>query len=135
MFYVDVLGLSLLYTESDVPSEMLPQLNRLLGWPDGGPTRFRFFQAGEARQGWIALFEVASATARGSISQAGPMHVGEACLVLFHEDLDALLPNLVASGCQIVGPPEILVMGAHRQREVIFRNQDLTLFNIIERQT
>ncbi len=63
------------------------------------------------------------------------MNVGEACLVLFHEDLNALLPKLIASGCQMVGPPETLVMGEHRQREVIFRNQDLTLFNIIERLT
>ena len=133
-FYTDVLGLSLLYTEDDVPSEMLPQLNRLLGWPNGGPMRFRFFAAGEARQGWIALFEVASGLERNSVSRSGPMNVGEACLVLFHEHLDDVLSKLTAHGCEIVGGPETLVMGANRQREVIFRNRDMTLFNIIERQ-
>ncbi len=133
-FYTEVLGLSLLYTESNVSPEMLPQLNRLLGWPDGGLHRFRFFCAGDTRQGWIALFEVASATKLGSVSKAGPMNVGEACLVLFHENLDVLLPALAEYGCHILGSPETLVMGEHRQREIVFRNRDLTLFNIIERQ-
>ena len=133
-FYSDVLGMTLLYTEAHTTAEILPQLVRLLGLPSEGVMRFRFYRSAEPGDGGlVALFEVTPAPPPVQIAAPERMSVGEACLVFFHPDLEALMAALVADGCRVVGPVEILLAPQGAQREAIVRNRDGTLFNFIER--
>ena len=132
-FYSEVLGLEPYFDELDLDPALMPVLIGFMGYSDDRRMRCRFLRSGATMEGMVALFEVTPKPKAIVISDPNVVHLGEACLVFFHPDLDELLPRIEAAGCIIVGPPRALHLPTHEQREMIFRNPDGTLFNIIER--
>lgn len=132
-FYTDVLGMSLFMDETDLDTALMPMLVGFMGYEPTRQMRFRFLRSGDTREGMVALFEIKPTPESIRIARPEVMNLGEACLVFFHGDLDDLLARAVGAGCTVVGAPEALRLPTHEQREMIFRNPDGTLFNIIER--
>jgi catechol 2,3-dioxygenase-like lactoylglutathione lyase family enzyme len=130
-FYVDVLGLTETFLQSEVSGG---NIHALMGMPPGGTTRICILKTpGTPAYGMVGLFEVRN-PAPLRLDYGGPgARIGEICLVFYCNDLDPVMREIDARGLVVVAPPTALeVRGRVKQREMTFRGPDGEKINLIE---
>ena len=83
----------------------------------------------------VALFQETGQTLTRAHKTQGMVNIGEGVLVFHRLDLDAMAARLAALGHAFISRPERLVDTPQRRtgREVILRDPDGVLINVIER--
>lgn len=130
-FYEKVLGLREVYIDVELTEG---NTWKLLGQPEGAGCHAVILKAPGEAMGMVGLFELKEAappsTRRPDGSRA---HLGEGCMVFYCQDLDPVVEALEAGGHTILSPPEpFQVDGRVKQREMIFRDPDGMMINLIE---
>ena len=128
-FYREVLELTEPYYEGTLDD---PTACQLLGIPAGSVARALILKVAGQTMGMVGLFEIAEPPPAVARSFPGA-HVGETCLVFYCADLDPVHDRLRARGDTILSPPVPLVVdGRSKQREMVFRDPDGVMINLIE---
>lgn len=130
-FYEDVLGLKEVYLDVELTEG---NTWKLLGQPEGSGCHAVILKAPGPSMGMVGLFELKEDAPPEVAKPAGTRaHVGEGCMVFYCQDLDPVLVALEAGGHDILSPPEpFQVRGYTKQREMIFRDPDGMMINLIE---
>ena len=129
-FYSDLLGLKEVFFEGELSEG---NTHALLGVPASTRLRAVILKAPGPAYGMVGLFELAEPTPPTVTRQSDAAHVGDATLVFYCDKLDPVYEQLVTGGHTVISPPVNLVIGDFvKQREMIFRDPDGVLLNLIE---
>jgi catechol 2,3-dioxygenase-like lactoylglutathione lyase family enzyme len=129
-FYTDLLGLPEVFFEGELSQG---NTHVLLGVPASTRVRAVILKAPGPAYGMVGLFELAEPIPPSVTRQSSAAHVGDVTLVFYCDDLDPVHERLRRGGHTIVSPPVNLVIGDFvKQREMIFRDPDGVLINLIE---
>ena len=130
-FYKDILDLDDVFVEGEVHGGNMWEV---LGVPATTVTRLCVLKRpGQPEFGMVGLFELTNPQPRPVERSVTGMNVGELTLVFYCDDLDAVTAKLEAGGHVIVSPAMPLrIRGYVKQREMIFRDPDGALINLIE---
>ena len=129
-FYGELLGLDEVFFEGELSEG---NTHALLGVPASTRLRAVILKAPGPAYGMVGLFELTEPAPAPVTRQGSAAHVGDVTLVFYCADLDPVHQQLVADGHTIISPPVNLVIGDFvKQREMIFRDPDGVLVNLIE---
>lgn len=129
-FYGEVLGLRDVFLEGELSDG---NIHEVLGVAEGTHTRAAILKVPGPAIGMVGLFELSNPKPPpASLEPQGP-NLGEACMVFYCDDLDPVLHKLRQGNHTIVAPPLALRIGGYvKQREMIFRDPDGVMINLIE---
>ena len=130
-FYETVLGMREVYIDVDLSDG---NAWKLLGQPEGSGCHAVILKVPGPAMGMVGLFELQEDPAPAIERPAGSRaHVGEGCMVFYCQDLDPVVAELEAGGHEILSRPEpFQARGRVKQREMIFRDPDGMMINLIE---
>ena len=130
-FYEDVLGYDDVFVEGEISEGNVWEV---LAVPQSTVTRACVLKRrGQPEYGMVGLFELTNPTPPTVERPAAGMNVGEMCTVFYCDDLDDVTVKLESGGHTIVSPAAPLrIRGFVKQREMIFRDPDGALINLIE---
>lgn len=130
-FYKEILDLDEVFVEGELDGGNAWEV---LAVPQSTKTRACVLKRpGQPEFGMVGLFELTNPQPEEVIRPATGMNRGEMCMVFYCDDLDAVTAKLEAGGHTIVSPAAPLRMrGYVKQREMIFRDPDGALINLIE---
>jgi catechol 2,3-dioxygenase-like lactoylglutathione lyase family enzyme len=130
-FYKEILELDDVFVEGEVKDGNMPEV---LAVPDTTVTRICVLKRpGYPEFGMVGLFELTNPQPQAVARPATGMNRGELCMVFYCDDLDPVTEKLKAGGHVIVSPAMPLrLRGYVKQREMIFRDPDGALINLIE---
>ncbi len=128
-FYQDILDLDEVFVEGELSEGNIWQV---LAAPETTVTRACILKRpGQPEYGMVGLFELTNPEPVQRVSNG--MNRGELCMVFYCDDLDTVTEKLNAGGHTIVSPAMPLrIRGYVKQREMIFRDPDGALINLIE---
>jgi catechol 2,3-dioxygenase-like lactoylglutathione lyase family enzyme len=131
-FYEEMFGLSEVYAQGELSHDAGA---KLLGMPGTVKIRYRILKAEKnLNRGMVGLFELTNPRPPTVEKQRKSVNVGDACLVFYCADLDAVYRKLVAGGHMVLCPPTHLqVTAAKGQPEMTFFDPDGVLINLIQR--
>ncbi|MBM3514572.1 MAG: VOC family protein [Alphaproteobacteria bacterium] len=138
-FYRDILGLNGIYAEGELTH---PAGAKLIGMPVGARVRYRIVKAEGPNRGMVGLFEISNPSPPGMTKRRDGVNVGEAVMVFYCDDTEAVHKRLIAGNHTVVCPPTVLevrpkagVIGAEgrSQPEMVFADPDGMLINLIQR--
>ncbi len=130
-FYRDVFHITDIFGEGDLPQE---SIRTLLGIPKDSHVQYRIFQAEAHNKGMIGLFQVSSPTPPVLERDLKKVHLGEGCMVFYCADLDPVLERLREWDVVVIAEPTYFKFNETiGQREMVFRDIDGMLINLIER--
>ena len=129
-FYEDVLGLEEVFLEGELSDG---NIHDVLGVAEGTKTRAVILKVPGPAFGMVGLFELSNpAPPRFAIDHNAP-NIGEMSMVFYCDDLNPVFARLQEDGHTIVAPPLALRRsGFVKQREMIFRDPDGAMINLIE---
>jgi catechol 2,3-dioxygenase-like lactoylglutathione lyase family enzyme len=130
-FYRDLLDLDDVFVEGEVSEGNMWEV---LAVPRSTVTRACVLKRpGQPEFGMVGLFELTDPRPPAIVRPAAGMNIGETCIVFYCDDLDAVTEKLESGGHTIVSPAMPLrLRGRIKQREMIFRDPDGVLVNLIE---
>ena len=130
-FYETVLGWTEVYIDVDLTEGNAWQL---LGQPQGAGCHALILKAPGDPMGMVGLFQLKEEYPPAVHRPQGPRaHIGEGCMVFYCKDLDPVVAALEAGGHEILSPPVAFQVGdREKQREMIFRDPDGMMINLIE---
>lgn len=130
-FYKDILDLDEAFVEGEVSGGNMWEV---LAVPETTATRLCVLKrAGQPEYGMVGLFELTNPQPDAVERPSTGMNRGELCMVFYCDDLEAVTAKLEAGGHTIVSPAMPLrLRGYVKQREMIFRDPDGALINLIE---
>ena len=130
-FYKEMLDLDDIFVEGEARGGNMWEV---LGVPETTATRLCVLKRpGQPEFGMVGLFELTNPQPAPVERPATGMNLGEIALVFYCDDLDAVTAKLAAGGHVIVSPAMPLrIRGYVKQREMVFRDPDGTLINLIE---
>lgn len=130
-FYEDILGLDEVFVEGEVSDGNMADV---LAVPASTVTRACVLKRkDQPAYGMVGLFELTNPQPEPVSRPSTGMNRGEMCMVFYCDDLDAVTVKLEAGGHTIVSPAMPLrLRGYVKQREMIFRDPDGALVNLIE---
>lgn len=130
-FYEDVLGYDDVFVEGELSEGNVWEV---LAVPQSTVTRACILKRkGQPEYGMVGLFELTNPTPPSVTRPSDGMNIGEMCSVFYCDDLDTVTAKLKAGGHTIVSPAASLrIRGYVKQREMIFRDPDGALINLIE---
>jgi catechol 2,3-dioxygenase-like lactoylglutathione lyase family enzyme len=129
-FYTGLLGLTEVFFEGELSEG---NTHVLLGVPASTRIRAIILKAPGPAYGMVGLFELTEPTPAPVQRPSSAAHVGDVTLVFYCDQLDPVFESLKRDGHTIISPPVNLVIGDFvKQREMIFRDPDGVLINLIE---
>jgi catechol 2,3-dioxygenase-like lactoylglutathione lyase family enzyme len=130
-FYETVLGMREVYIDVELSTG---NTWKLLGQPEGSGCHALILKAEGDPMGMVGLFELKENSPPAVDRPAGARaHIGEGCMVFYCQDLDPVVDALKSGGHEILSPPEPFRVGDEvKQREMIFRDPDGMMINLIE---
>lgn len=129
-FYGEVLGLTKVFFEGDLSEGNAHELLRV---PASTHTRARILMTGDQGVGMVGLFELREPSPPATTKDPATSNLGETCLVFYCADLDLVVARLDAGGHRILSRPTRFRVGEQtKQREMIFRDPDGVMINLIE---
>ena len=130
-FYKEILELDDVFVEAEVADGNMAEV---LAVPETTTTRVCVLKRpGYPEFGMVGLFELKNPQPQAITRPATGMNRGELCMVFYCDDLDPVTEKLNAGGHVIVSPAMPLrLRGYVKQREMIFRDPDGALINLIE---
>jgi catechol 2,3-dioxygenase-like lactoylglutathione lyase family enzyme len=130
-FYKEILDLDEVFVDGQVSGGNMWEV---LGVPETTVTRLCVLKRpGQPEFGMVGLFELTQPQPAAVKRPAAGVNLGEITLVFYCDDLDAVTTKLEAAGHVIVSPAMPLRLHGHiKQREMIFRDPDGALINLIE---
>ena len=138
-FYGDILGLTGVYAEGELTHAAGA---KLLGMPPEARIRYKILKAEGPNRGMVGLFEVTGPSPPTMDKRRDGVSVGEALMVFYCDDTEAVHKKLLAGGHTIVCPPTFLEVkpregvikaDARGQPEMVFADPDGMLINLIQR--
>lgn len=138
-FYNNILGLTGVYAEGELTHAAGA---KLLGMPDTARIRYRILKADGPNRGMVGLFEVTNPSPPAMSKLRDSVNVGEAVMVFYCDDTEAVHKKLIEGGHTVVCPPTVLevrpksgVIGdeGRSQPEMVFADPDGMLINLIQR--
>lgn len=130
-FYEDILGLDDVFVEGELSEGNIAEV---LAVPESTHTRACILKRpGQPEYGMVGLFELTKPQPEPITRANTGMNRGEVCIVFYCDDLDVVTAKLEAGRHTIVSPAAPLrIRGFVKQREMIFRDPDGVLVNLIE---
>ena len=129
-FYENVLGLREVYFEGSLDH---PAGAQLLAMPEGTKIRAKILKAPGPAFGMVGLFELADPAPDSVRRNEASSNIGEMCQVYYCDDVGEVHDKLVEGGHTVVCPPTFLKVGNRTgQREMVFRDPDGAMINLIE---
>ncbi len=130
-FYEAILGLDDVFFEGELSEGNIADV---LAVPDSTHTRAAILKrSGQPEYGMVGLFELTNPQPRPITRPSEGMNLGAVCVVFYCDGLDMVTAKLEAGGHTIVSPASPLrIRGFVKQREMIFRDPDGVLVNLIE---
>ena len=129
-FYTELLGLDAVFFEGELSEG---NTHALLGLPAGTRLKAVILKAPGPAYGMVGLFELSDPKPATVQRQSSAAHIGDVTLVFYCADLDPVHNRLRDEGHTIISPPVNLVIGDFvKQREMIFRDPDDVMINLIE---
>ena len=129
-FYEEVLGLREVFLEGELSEG---NIHEVMGMPEGTHTRAVILKVSGPAVGMVGLFELSHPKPPPVSRDPERPNLGEACMVFYCDDLDAVMRKLQQGNHTIVAPPLALrIRGYVKQREMIFRDPDGAMINLIE---
>ena len=130
-FYKEILDLDEVFVEGTVSDGNMWEV---LAVPEKTVTRLCVLKRpGQPEFGMVGLFELTNPQPAAVTRPVTGMNLGEVTLVFYCDDLDVVTAKLEAGGHVIVSPAMPLrLRGYVKQREMIFRDPDGALINLIE---
>lgn len=130
-FYKEILELDDVFVEGEVDDGNMWEVLRV---PQTTVTRLCVLKrAGQPEFGMVGLFELSNPQPEPVQRPTTGMNRGELTMVFYCDDLDTITAKLVAGNHVIVSPAAPLrLRGYVKQREMIFRDPDGALINLIE---
>ncbi len=130
-FYKEILQLDDVFVEAEVTDGNMAEV---LAVPATTVTRVCVLKRpGYPEFGMVGLFELTNPQPEAVTRPATGMNRGEICMVFYCDDLDPVTEKLQTGGHVIVSPAMPLrLRGFVKQREMIFRDPDGALINLIE---
>lgn len=129
-FYNNVLGLSEVFYEGELSEG---NAHRLLVVPEGTLIRAVILKADGPAFGMVGLFELSDPKPVAIQKDINTTNIGDTCLVFYCKDLDPVTEKLKAGRHTILSEPTALeIDGYKKQREMIFRDPDGVMINLIE---
>ncbi len=129
-FYENILGLHEVYFEGALDH---PAGAQLLAMPEGTKIRAKILKAPGPAFGMVGLFELTDPEPSPVRRNDETSNVGEMCQVYYCDDVGEVYEKLVEGGHTIVCPPTFLKVGNRTgQREMVFRDPDGAMINLIE---
>jgi predicted enzyme related to lactoylglutathione lyase len=131
-FYKEMFDLTEVYAEGELTHEGGA---KLLGMPASTRTRYCILKAEkDLNRGMVGLFELTNPRPPKVEVQKKSVNVGQACLVFYCADLEAVTRKLKAGGHTILCPPTYLqVTPTKGQPEMTFFDPDGIMINLIQR--
>jgi len=131
-FYRNILGIAGTYAEGQLTH---PAGAQLIGMPVGATVKYRIIkQDGGPNRGMVGLFEITNPAPPTFTKRKEGVNIGEACLVFYCDDVEAVHQKLIAGGHTIVCPPlHLQVTASKGQPEMTFMDPDGVLVNLIQR--
>ena len=130
-FYEEILGWTEVYIDVELTEGNTWQL---LGQPEGAGCHAVILKAPGDPMGMVGLFELKEeAPPPVKRPEGARAHIGEGCMVFYCQDLDPVVAALESGGHEILSPPVAFEVGEYKkQREMIFRDPDGMMINLIE---
>ena len=129
-FYTDLLGIAEVFFEGELSEG---NTHVLLGVPASTRLRAVILKAPGPAYGMVGLFELSTPTPAPVRRSSNAANVGDVTLVFYCDQLDPVYEALKQGGHTIISPPLNLIIGDFvKQREMIFRDPDGVLINLIE---
>lgn len=129
-FYENILGLREVYFEGALDH---PAGAQLLAMPEGTKIRAKILKAPGPAFGMVGLFELTQPEPAPVNRDDQTSNVGEMCQVYYCDDIGEVYDKLVAGRHTVVCPPTFLKVGNRiGQREMVFRDPDGAMINLIE---
>lgn len=131
-FYQEALGLTV-WVEGEAGPDN-PTFARLLGMPPCH-VRYVILQSGDVAQGMVGLFEVRDpAPAEASVPTTAAVNRGEVVLVFHTGDVEAIHRHAVATGLDVLCPPQHLQIAdvGVDSLEMTLRDPNGVLVNLIQ---
>lgn len=130
-FYKDVLEFDDVFLEGEITEGNVWEV---LAVPQSTETRVCILKrSGYPEVGMVGLFELTNPQPESVQRTSVGMNRGEMCMVFYCDDLDVVTEKLEAGNHTIVSPAAPLRVGGYvKQREMIFRDPDGALINLIE---
>jgi len=130
-FYVDVLGLSEVYSEGAAQGG---NMHALIGAPDSVTTRVCVLKQPDfSAYGMVGLFEVTNPAPPRIERPSQGSNIGELCMVFYCSDLDELIRRARNHDHTVICDPVRLRVGGYiKQREMAMRGPDGEKINLIE---
>ena len=130
-FYETILGWTEVYIDVELTEGNTWQL---LGQPPGAGCHALILKAPGDPMGMVGLFQLKEdAPPKAQRPEGRRAHIGEGCMVFYCQDLDPVVAALQAGGHEILSPPVAFKVGDYeKQREMIFRDPDGMMINLIE---
>jgi catechol 2,3-dioxygenase-like lactoylglutathione lyase family enzyme len=101
--------------------------------PEGTKIRAKILKAPGPAFGMIGLFELADPKPNPVNRDNKTSNIGEMCQVYYCDDVGAVHDKLAQGGHTVVCPPTFLKVGNRSgQREMVFRDPDGAMINLIE---
>ncbi len=129
-FYENILGLQEVYFEGELNH---PAGAELLAVPEGTNIRAKILKAPGPAFGMIGLFELTNPEPSHVKRNEKTSNIGEMCQVYYCDNVDEVYEKLVQGGHTVVCAPTFLRVGNRTgQREMVFRDPDGAMINLIE---
>ena len=130
-FYEDILGLDEVFVEGEISDG---NISNVLAVPASTITRACVLKrSDQIDYGMVGLFELTNPQPEPVHRASTGMNRGEVCMVFYCDDLDSVTAKLEAGCYTIVSHAMPLRIRGHvKQREMIFRDPDGALINLIE---
>ena len=130
-FYKEILDMDEVFVEGEISEGNVWEV---LAVPQSTATRACVLKRpGQPEYGMVGLFELTNPQPEPVHRASVGMNRGEMCMVFYCDDLDVVTAKLEAGGHTIVSPAAPLRVGGYvKQREIIFRDPDGALINLIE---
>ena len=130
-FYVQVLGLSEVYTEGTAEGG---NMHALTGMPEGVTTRVCVLKQPDfSAYGMVGLFEAKNPAPPKLVRPSEGSNIGELCMVFYCSDLDELIRRAEGHDHTVICQPvRLRVRGHVKQREMAMRGPDGEKINLIE---
>ena len=131
IFYEEILDLDDVFIEGELSEGNIAEV---MAVPATTVTRACILKRkGQPEHGMVGLFELTNPQPPSVEKASSGMNRGEVCMVFYCDDLDVVTTKLKAGGHTIVSEAKPLrLRGYVKQREMIFRDPDGALINLIE---
>lgn len=129
-FYEDILGLKEVYFEGSLDH---PAAAQLLAVSEVTNIRAKILKAPGPSYGMVGLFELTNPSPNPVSRNENTSNVGEMCQVYYCDDVGVVYDRLIEGNYTVVCPPVFLKVGSRKgQREMVFRDPDGAMINLIE---